>query len=84
MEKAKEYREKMIEVISEFDNDLFEKFVEGQAVTNDEIRAGIRSATIALKVFPVICGSAFKNKGVQIDARRGGGLPAFAARRPAD
>jgi len=65
LEKAKEYREKMIEVISEFDNALFEKFVEGQPVTNDEIRAGIRSATIALKVFPVICGSAFKNKGVQ-------------------
>src|SRR5271166_3013184 len=65
LEQAKEYREKMIEVISEFDNDLFEKFVEGQPVTNDEIRRGIRSATIALKVFPVICGSAFKNKGVQ-------------------
>jgi len=65
LEKAKEYREKMIEVISEFDNALFEKFVEGHSVTNEEIRAGIRSATIALKVFPVICGSAFKNKGVQ-------------------
>jgi elongation factor G len=42
-----------------------EKFIEGQAVTNDEIRAGIRKATIALKIFPVICGTAFKNKGVQ-------------------
>jgi len=65
VEKAKELREKMIEVISEFDNHLFEKFVEGLPLTNDEIRAGIRSATIGLKVFPVICGSAFKNKGVQ-------------------
>ncbi|MBZ5622796.1 MAG: elongation factor G [Acidobacteriia bacterium] len=63
--KAKEYREKMIETISEFDNALFEKFVEGQPVSNDEIRAGIRKAAIALKIFPVICGSAFKNKGVQ-------------------
>jgi elongation factor G len=62
---AREYREKMIEAISEFDDSLFHKFVEGQPVTNDEIRAGIRKATIALKIFPVICGSAFKNKGVQ-------------------
>jgi elongation factor G len=62
---AKEYREKMIEAVSEFDDHLFEKFIEGQALSNDEIRAGIRKATIALKIFPVICGSAFKNKGVQ-------------------
>ena len=65
VEKAKEYREKMIEAISEFDDKLFEKFIEGQAITTAEIRAGIRKATIALKIFPVICGSAFKNKGVQ-------------------
>jgi len=62
---AKEYRDHMIEAISEFDDKLFEKFIEGQAVTNDEIRAGLRKATIALKIFPVICGTAFKNKGVQ-------------------
>jgi elongation factor G len=65
LEKAKEYREKMIEVISEFDDKLFEKFIEGHGVSNDEIRAGLRKATIALKIFPVICGTAFKNKGVQ-------------------
>jgi elongation factor G len=64
-EKAAEYREKMIEAISEFDDALFSKFIEGQPVTNDEIKAGIRKATIALKIFPVICGTAFKNKGVQ-------------------
>ncbi len=64
-EKAKEYRDKMIEAISEFDDHLFEKFIEGQAISTDEIRAGIRKATIALKIFPVICGTAFKNKGVQ-------------------
>ena len=64
-EKAKEYREKMIEAISEFDDKLFEKFIEGQPISNDEIRAGIRKATTALKIFPVICGTAFKNKGVQ-------------------
>ena len=65
VDKAKEYREKMIEAISEFDDKLFEKFIEGHSVSNDEIRAGIRKATIALKIFPVICGTAFKNKGVQ-------------------
>jgi elongation factor G len=65
VEKAREYREKMIEAISEFDDQLFEKFIEGHGVSNDEIRAGIRKATIALKIFPVICGTAFKNKGVQ-------------------
>jgi elongation factor G len=64
-ETAKEYREKMIEAVAEHDDHLFEKFIEGQPISNDEIRAGIRKATIALKIFPVICGSAFKNKGVQ-------------------
>ena len=63
--KANEYREKMIEAISEFDDKLFEKFIEGHGVSNEEIRAGLRKATIALKIFPVICGTAFKNKGVQ-------------------
>jgi len=65
LEKAKSYREQMIEAVSEFDDKLFEKFVEGQPLTTDEVRAGIRKATIAMKIFPVICGSAFKNKGVQ-------------------
>jgi elongation factor G len=65
VEKAKEYREKMIETVAEHDDHMFGKFIEGQPISNDEIRAGIRKATIALKIFPVICGSAFKNKGVQ-------------------
>jgi elongation factor G len=65
LEKAREYREKMIEAISEFDDQLFEKFIDGQSISTEEIRRGIRKATIALKIFPVICGSAFKNKGVQ-------------------
>jgi elongation factor G len=64
-EKAKEYRALMIEAISEHDEALMHKFIEGEAITNDEIRAGIRKATIALKIFPVICGTAFKNKGIQ-------------------
>jgi elongation factor G len=65
VEKAKAYREQMIEAVSEFDDTLFEKFINGEALSVDEIKAGIRKATIALKIFPVICGSAFKNKGVQ-------------------
>ncbi len=64
-EQARVYREKMIEAVSEYDEGLFEKYVEGQALTEEEIRAGIRKATVGLKIFPVICGSAFKNKGVQ-------------------
>src|SRR5271166_5833290 len=65
LEKAKTYREQMIEAVSEFDDTLFEKFINGEPLSVDEIKAGIRKATIALKIFPVICGSAFKNKGVQ-------------------
>jgi elongation factor G len=65
LEKAKEYREKLIEAASETDDVLMEKFIEGQAITEAELMAGIRKATIAQKIFPVICGSSFKNKGVQ-------------------
>jgi len=65
VEQAKEYHEKLVEAVAESDDHLFTKFVEGQPVTEAELRAGIRKATIAQKIFPVICGSAFKNKGVQ-------------------
>ncbi|MGC2662384.1 MAG: elongation factor G [Bryobacteraceae bacterium] len=65
LEKAQEYREKLIEAVAESDDALFEKFVEGHAVSEAELVAGIRKATIAQKIFPVICGSSFKNKGVQ-------------------
>src|SRR6195952_3061641 len=65
LEKAQEYREHMIEAVSEFDDKLMHKFIEGDALSVAEIKAGIRKATIAMKIFPVVCGSAFKNKGVQ-------------------
>ncbi len=65
LEKAKAYREQLIEAVSESDDHLFEKFVEGTAISEEELLAGIRKATIAQKIFPVICGSSFKNKGVQ-------------------
>jgi elongation factor G len=64
-EQAKHHREKMIEAVAESDDHLFEKFIEGHGISNEEIKAAIRRATIAQKIFPVICGSAFKNKGVQ-------------------
>src|SRR5205823_1372018 len=64
-ELAQSYREQMIEAVSEFDDVLFEKFVHGEPLSNAEVQAGIRKATIGMKIFPVICGSAFKNKGVQ-------------------
>jgi len=65
LERAKEYREKLIEAASETDDVLMEKFIEGKSITEAELKAGIRKATIAQKIFPVICGSSFKNKGVQ-------------------
>jgi len=64
-EKAQQYRDQMIEAVSEHDEALFEKYVEGKEVTVEELRAGIRKGVIAMHFFPVICGSAFKNKGVQ-------------------
>jgi elongation factor G len=60
-----DYREKLIEAASEVDEHLMEKYVAGEAISNDELRAAIRKATIAIKLTPVLCGSAFKNKGVQ-------------------
>jgi elongation factor G len=65
LKKAEAFRLQLIEVIAETDDVLLEKFLEGETPSIDELKAGIRQATIDLKVFPVICGSAFKNKGVQ-------------------
>ena len=65
VDKAKEYREKMLEAVAEFDDQVMEKYLNGQSLTEEEIHRVIRVATIKLKVTPVLCGSAFKNKGVQ-------------------
>jgi len=65
LKKAEAFRMQLIEIIAETDDVLLEKFLEGETPTVEELKAGIRQATIDLKVFPVICGSAFKNKGVQ-------------------
>jgi elongation factor G len=63
--KAEAFRSQLIESIAETDDVLLEKFLEGELPTIAELKAGIRQATIDLKVFPVICGTAFKNKGIQ-------------------
>jgi elongation factor G len=59
------YREKLIEAASEADDALTEKYVAGEPISKDELKAALRKATIALKITPVLCGAAFKNKGVQ-------------------
>jgi elongation factor G len=64
-EKAEEYREKLIEAAVEMDDDAMNNYLEGNLPDNDQIRALIRKGTIAVKFFPMFCGSAFKNKGVQ-------------------
>ncbi|HMU55678.1 MAG TPA: elongation factor G [Nitrospira sp.] len=65
LDKAKEYREKMLEAVAEFDDQVIEKYLNGQPLTEEEIRRAVRASAIAMKVTPVLCGSAFKNKGVQ-------------------
>lgn len=66
LDQVAEYREKLIESVSEFDDDLMMKYMEGEEPTVEEIKAALRKGTIANKVVPVTCGSAFKNKGVQL------------------
>lgn len=58
-------REAMLESVAEFDDEVMEKFLEGEPLSEDEIRRAARKATIDLKIVPVFCGSAFKNKGIQ-------------------
>lgn len=64
-EEASKGRDKLVEAISEVDEDLMEKFVEGIPVTNDELAKAIRRATVSIKIFPALCGASLKNKGVQ-------------------
>jgi elongation factor G len=65
LEEAQKYRTLMVEAVAECDDELTNKYLEGQELTEDELLRGIRKATIAMQIFPVICGSSFKNKGVQ-------------------
>ena len=63
--KANAFHHQMVETIVESDDELLHKYMEGENITPEELRQALRRSTIALKLFPVICGSAFKNKGVQ-------------------
>ncbi|MCM3317681.1 elongation factor G [Rummeliibacillus stabekisii] len=63
---AEEYREKLIEAVAELDEDLMEKYFAGEEITNEELKAAIRKATLNVEFYPVTCGTAFKNKGVQL------------------
>ena len=65
-ELAEEWREKLVEAVADTDEDLMMKFLEGEEITDEELKAGIRKATLAVDFYPVLCGSAFKNKGVQL------------------
>ena len=64
-EQAEEYREKLIEAVAEFDEEFMEKYLGGEEITVDELKDAIRKATLSVEFFPVVCGSAFKYKGVQ-------------------
>jgi len=64
-EKAEEYREKLIEAVAETDEELMEKYFAGEELTTDEIKKAIKTATLNLEIVPMLCGTAFKNKGVQ-------------------
>jgi len=63
--KANAFHNQMVETIVENDDELLHKYMEGESISPEELKASLRRSTIALKVFPVICGTAFKNKGVQ-------------------
>ncbi len=62
---ANKYRTLMLEAVSDVDDNLLEKYLEGEEITEDEIKSVLRKATMELKIIPVLCGSSFKNKGVQ-------------------
>ena len=64
-EQADKYRESLLEAVADTDEVLLEKFLEGKEITESEVRKAVRDATLAIKIVPVICGTAFKNKGVQ-------------------
>ena len=66
LEKAQEYRQILLEAVAESDEDLLMKFLDGEELTSQEIKGAIRKLTIANEMVPVLCGSAYKNKGVQL------------------
>ena len=66
LEAAEEWRTKLVEAVAETDEALMEKYLDGEEITKEELKKGIRTATCNVEFFPMLCGSAFKNKGVQL------------------
>ena len=64
-DRAKEWREKMVEAAAESSEEMMDKYLGGDALTEEEITAGLRARTLACEIQPMLCGTAFKNKGVQ-------------------
>ena len=64
-EKAQEYHDKLIEAVAETDEELMMKYLDGEELTKEEIKAALRKATISNEIVPVVCGSSYKNRGVQ-------------------
>ncbi len=62
---AQEYRQKLLEAVSDFDDEILEKYLEGEDIDSEKLKAAIRKATVAVKMVPVTCGTSYKNKGVQ-------------------
>ena len=65
MDLATQYREKLLDAVSMFDDEIMEMYLEGQEIPTDKIRKAIRQATVAVEMVPVVCGSSYRNKGVQ-------------------
>ncbi|CDQ21642.1 elongation factor G [Halobacillus karajensis] len=65
-DQAEEYRGKLVEAVAELDEDLMMQYLEGEEITNEQLKNAIRTATLSVEFYPVFCGSAFKNKGVQL------------------
>src|SRR5690606_6871705 len=65
-DKVAEYRERLLEAVADLDEELVERYLEGEEITPDEIRAALRKGTVSVSVVPVFCGSSYRNKGVQL------------------
>lgn len=65
-EKAEEYRNKLIETLADFDDDIMEKYLEGEEISKEQLKKAIRKVTISNAIIPVLCGTSYKNKGVQL------------------
>ena len=65
LEAAQQYRKELVEAVADSDEVIMEKYLEGQEISEEELRAGIRKATLEINIIPVLCGTAFKNKGIQ-------------------